>query len=91
MRGHRVVNPAGDDHGSACHCCGHARSTACVVAAIGRESGPYVSCWQSTSLCLECGCANAAQPGIHGVLVVGLPQAEAGFEQPRMAYLRAAV
>jgi cholesterol transport system auxiliary component len=29
-----------------------------------------------------------AQPGIHGVLVVGLPQAEAGFEQPRMAYLR---
>ena len=30
----------------------------------------------------------AAQPGIHGVLVVGLPQAEAGFEQPRMAYLR---
>ena len=30
----------------------------------------------------------AAQPGIHGVLVVGLPQAEAGFEQPRMAYLQ---
>ncbi|MBK7485070.1 MAG: membrane integrity-associated transporter subunit PqiC [Nitrospira sp.] len=29
-----------------------------------------------------------APPGIHGVLVVGLPQAEAGFEQPRMAYLR---
>ena len=28
------------------------------------------------------------RPGIHGVLVVGLPQAEAGFEQPRMAYLR---
>jgi cholesterol transport system auxiliary component len=28
------------------------------------------------------------QPGIHGVLVVGLPQAEAGFEQPRMAYLQ---
>jgi cholesterol transport system auxiliary component len=28
---------------------------------------------------------------LHGVLVVGLPQAEAGFEQPRMAYLRAAV
>lgn len=27
-------------------------------------------------------------PGVHGVLVVGGPQAEAGFEQPRMAYLQ---
>ena len=26
--------------------------------------------------------------GTHGVLVVGVPQAEAGFEQPRMAYLQ---
>lgn len=32
--------------------------------------------------------ARVAQPGIHGVLVVGMPQAEAGFEQPRMAYLQ---
>lgn len=32
--------------------------------------------------------ARAAQPGVQGVLVVGLPQAEAGFEQPRMAYLQ---
>ena len=30
----------------------------------------------------------AKPPGIHGVLVVGAPQAEAGFEQPRMAYLQ---
>ena len=27
-------------------------------------------------------------PGVHGVLVVGVPQAEAGFEQARMAYLQ---
>ncbi len=32
--------------------------------------------------------ARAVQPEVHGVLVVGLPQAEAGFEQPRMAYLQ---
>jgi cholesterol transport system auxiliary component len=32
--------------------------------------------------------SRAAQPGVHGVLVVGLPQAEAGFDQPRMAYLQ---
>jgi cholesterol transport system auxiliary component len=32
--------------------------------------------------------ARAGQPEVHGVLVVGLPQAEAGFEQPRMAYLQ---
>ncbi len=32
--------------------------------------------------------AQATQPGVHGVLVVGLPQAEAGFDQPRMAYLQ---
>ncbi len=30
----------------------------------------------------------APQPAVHGVLVVGLPQAEVGFEQPRMAYLQ---
>ena len=30
----------------------------------------------------------AARPQAHGVLIVGLPQAEAGFEQPRMAYLK---
>ncbi|MGC3973397.1 MAG: ABC-type transport auxiliary lipoprotein family protein [Nitrospira sp.] len=29
-----------------------------------------------------------AQAGGHGVLVVGVPQAAPGFEQPRMAYLR---
>ncbi|WHZ16536.1 MAG: hypothetical protein OJF52_003386 [Nitrospira sp.] len=32
--------------------------------------------------------ARAAQPAVHGVLLVGLPQAEAGFDQPRMAYLQ---
>ncbi len=30
----------------------------------------------------------AAQTGAHGVLVVGVPQAAPGFDQPRMAYLR---
>lgn len=29
-----------------------------------------------------------ASAGMHGVLVVAVPQAAAGFEQPRMAYLR---
>ena len=32
--------------------------------------------------------APVLQPAYHGVLVVGLPQAEVGFEQPRMAYLQ---
>lgn len=32
--------------------------------------------------------ASTAQPAAHGVLLVGLPQAEAGFDQPRMAYLQ---
>ncbi len=32
--------------------------------------------------------ARTAQPAVHGVLLVGLPQAEAGFDQPRMAYLQ---
>ncbi len=32
--------------------------------------------------------ARTGQTGVHGVLVVGVPQAEAGFEQPRMAYLQ---
>jgi cholesterol transport system auxiliary component len=32
--------------------------------------------------------ARVAQPAVHGVLLVGLPQAEAGFDQPRMAYLQ---
>jgi cholesterol transport system auxiliary component len=34
--------------------------------------------------------AQATQPGTNGVLIVGLPQAEAGFDQTRMAYLRRA-
>jgi len=32
--------------------------------------------------------SRATEPGRQGVLVVGLPQAEAGFDQPRMAYLQ---
>lgn len=32
--------------------------------------------------------AQATQPGTNGVLIVGLPQAEAGFDQTRMAYLQ---
>lgn len=32
--------------------------------------------------------AQATQRGAGGVLIVGLPQAEAGFDQPRMAYLQ---
>ena len=32
--------------------------------------------------------SRGAQTGIHGVWVVGVPQAAAGFEQPRIAYLR---
>jgi cholesterol transport system auxiliary component len=56
-------------------------------AAIGRQSGSYVragngrvSVWGEPS--------NGASRVLHGVLVVGVPQAEAGFEQPRMAYLQ---
>lgn len=32
--------------------------------------------------------ARPEHAGVHGVLVVGVPQAEAGFDQPRMAYLQ---
>jgi cholesterol transport system auxiliary component len=32
--------------------------------------------------------SHGAPAGTHGVLVVGVPQAAAGFEQPRIAYLR---
>lgn len=32
--------------------------------------------------------AQTMQPAAGGVLIVGLPQAEAGFDQPRMAYLQ---
>lgn len=32
--------------------------------------------------------APPGQARAHGVLIVGMPQAEAGFEQPRMAYLQ---
>ncbi|MDR4478244.1 MAG: ABC-type transport auxiliary lipoprotein family protein [Nitrospira sp.] len=42
--------------------------------------GPAESAWD--------GGTQAMPPGIHGVLVVGLPQAEAGFEQPRIAYVQ---
>lgn len=30
----------------------------------------------------------AMPPGVHGILIVGLPQAEAGFDQPRIAYVQ---
>lgn len=42
--------------------------------------GPAESAWD--------GGTPAMPPGVHGVLVVGLPQAEAGFEQPRIAYVQ---
>ena len=32
--------------------------------------------------------APTTQSGVHGILIVGLPQAEAGFDQPRIAYLQ---
>ena len=60
--------------------------TACVVPRSG--DNPVHTFVLAIDEAVSSASSRMGPPGVHGVLVVGVPQAEAGFEQPRMAYLQ---
>ena len=60
--------------------------TACVVPRSG--DNPVHTFVLAMDEAVSSASPRTGPPGVHGVLVVGVPQAEAGFEQPRMAYLQ---